>query len=542
MKAKQPKLIAVGLMASSSLWMASTGAAQANNGVEELLRINGVESSIGFASQISNAGDLDGDGTPDILVSAVDAKINGVPMGEAYAFSGANQQLIHRFSAPGAAGFGAIVTGGKDVDGDAVPDIFISSPFESDGGFTYSGAAFLYSGATGNLIYQFNGFANSEFSARSIAIVEDTNADDYADLLVGSPFAIAPGGLQTGAAYLYSGADGSLLTTYYGDHATQQFGLSVDGAGDVNGDGYGDIIIGSPFWSFSFSDRGKAEVFSGYDGSVLIEKMGIGSHRECGLVVSGVGDMDGDGLPDVAIRSQNPFDSERGEVAVESINGQLHRIFAPTTLNFFGLDLSAAGDVNQDGFDDLLVGAQDSLNNTGGAAYIYLGGSGSLLHRLDGQQPQGFFGASVASAGDHDGDGVPEVMVSAPWESSGVYLGGCVRLFSFHSYMTVASNAVSSSGGGVLGFQLSFPKAAGDQYYKILFSASAPGTFHYGVDIPLSMDRFVLNSYQGNYPFASSYDLQGRLNAFGDGAATSGPRNSIQAPSHRMVIFICTDG
>jgi hypothetical protein len=507
-------------LALSAFSLAPCVFAQGTSGVEELLEIGGPASYGLFGVSVSNAGDVDGDGTPDVLTGANFAEVGGVSSGSAYVYSGATGAMIYQFDGTAGSNFGAGVSGGGDVNNDGIADFIISAPAESVGGFSDSGACYVFSGATGLLLYQFNGQSDSAQSGFSVAMAGDTNDDGHEDLVIGAPGHSGTSLTFSGEAYLYSGKDGSLLRTFSGDQDDELLGYSVAAAGDVDGDGYDDVIVGAPNWDSSDTpDHGAAFVYSGFDGSVLISVFGPGSQANCGLVVCGVGDMNEDGIDDVGVRVNNPSDSFRGVVEVHSMHGLVHHLEAPLISEGFGLGIAGAGDINLDGRADLFVSAPVQGGTETGSLYVYLGGSESLMHRIAGERNGILFGQSVANAGDYNGDGVPEVMVGAPFETAGAFYNGAVHVYSFHPYMVANTNTISSSGGGLFGLQLDFPDAAGDQMYKVLFSASSPGTFRYGVDIALGMDKYVLRSYQGDLPFSNDFDFQGTLNAFGDATA-----------------------
>jgi len=113
--------------------------------------------------------------------------------------------------------------------------------------------------------------ADSEFESfgSSVSGVGDVNGDGVADLIVGAPFS-DNNGLGSGSARVFSGADGSILYNFFGDSSGDEFGTSVSGAGDVNGDGFADLIVGAPFGDGNNGfDTGGVRVFSGADGSIL---------------------------------------------------------------------------------------------------------------------------------------------------------------------------------------------------------------------------------------------------------------------------------
>ena len=161
-----------------------------------------------------------------------------------------------------------------DVNGDGVPD-FIVGAYRDDpvGGGTDAGSAYVFSGADGNLLYQVTGDTAGDLFGYSVSIAGDVNGDGRADFIVGA-YRDDPigGGTDAGSAYVFSGPDGSLLYQLTGDTAGDHFGYSVSGAGDVNGDGRADFIVGAIGDNpGGLTNAGSAYVFSGADGSLLYQ-------------------------------------------------------------------------------------------------------------------------------------------------------------------------------------------------------------------------------------------------------------------------------
>ncbi|MCJ7459407.1 MAG: FG-GAP-like repeat-containing protein, partial [candidate division Zixibacteria bacterium] len=155
--------------------------------------------------------------------------------------------------------FGYSVSGAGDVNNDGYADLIVGALLNSAGG-SFAGRAYVYSGQTGALLYTFTGEAAGDEFGCSVSGAGDVNKDGYADLIVGT-FAY-PGGTYAGRAYVYSGQTGALLYTFTGAAANDQLGVSVSGAGDVNKDGYADLIVGAHGNSAGGSFAGRAYVYS----------------------------------------------------------------------------------------------------------------------------------------------------------------------------------------------------------------------------------------------------------------------------------------
>ena len=166
--------------------------------------------------------------------------------------------------------FGNSVAGAGDVNRDGYDDFVIGANRASPGGRMGAGQATVFSGKDGSVLYTFNGLASGDFFGTSVAGAGDVNRDGFPDIVVGAHLASPGGRMGAGQATVFSGKDGSVLHTFNGLVANDFFGWSVAGAGDVNRDGGPDVIVGARMASpGGRSWAGRATVFSGKDGSVL---------------------------------------------------------------------------------------------------------------------------------------------------------------------------------------------------------------------------------------------------------------------------------
>lgn len=257
----------------------------------------------------------------------------------------------------------------------------------------------------------------------------DVNGDGFDDFIVGAPDA-SPGGLaQAGSAYIYSGANGSLIYRIDGPAAGDGFGASVSMAGDVDSDGFGDFIVGAPIVCLCLlrDDPGSAYVFSGADASLIYRVDGTAANDRFGTSVSIAGDVDGDGVPDFVVgapASRVSFFFGAGSAYVFSgaNGGLIYRKNGPALGFGLGRSVSGAGDVDSDGFDDFIAGASgadpDGLTDAG-SAFVYSGADGSVIHRIDGATSGDLLGLSVSGAGDVDGDGLSDFIIGATFADPG---------------------------------------------------------------------------------------------------------------------------
>ncbi len=271
-------------------------------------------------------------------------------------------------------------------------------------------------GQTQILLYELNGDFPEDQFGRSVSIAGDINSDGHDDILVGSPFD-GKNGFRAGLARVYSGKDGSTLFELYGDTMNGWFGMSVSDAGDINKDGHDDFII----CGLAHQGVNKfARVFSGKDGSVLFTFSDSMAHSV--VRASGAGDTNGDGYPDIIVG----FPSGRSHARVFSgkDGSTLHTFTLEGDTRVW---TSNGGDINNDGYADVMVGAPDIMVNgfpSSGKAFVFSGFDGSTLYSIDGawNEAIGFNDMGVADAGDINKDGYDDFVISGV-SSSKVYSG-----------------------------------------------------------------------------------------------------------------------
>lgn len=306
---------------------------------------------------------------------------------------------------------GSVVAVVPDADGDGVDDVLLCSPFLAFAGFQ-SGAAELHSGASGAKLLAVGGLAPLDHAGTSAIGLPDLDGDGRGDFAVGAPDADTPVD-GAGRVRVHSGADGAVLFEWLGAQQADGLGLSLAAAGDVNGDGVTDLLLGA--WR-AHAQRGRVELRSGASGALLREHVGGADGDRLGFSLCGLGDVDGDGRDDYAVgATQEGFDA--GYVRVHSgIDGAvLHTLVGRAPQEDFGAALCGAGDVDGDGSGDLAVGAvfAASLGAVRGRVDVHSGADAQLLWSREGSGELGQFGFALAGGRDLDGDGRDDVVASA---------------------------------------------------------------------------------------------------------------------------------
>ncbi|MFN3166438.1 MAG: FG-GAP-like repeat-containing protein [Phycisphaeraceae bacterium] len=292
--------------------------------------------------------------------------------------------------------------------------------------------------------YTIHGAALSDFMGRSVSGAGDLNKDGYDDVLIGAMGVDNPDGTQ-GQAIVVSGIDGSILYRFQGANSRDYFGDSVSGAGDVNNDGYPDLLVGAPNERVLGAANEYARIFSGRDGSPLYTLTAPTAATDFGSAVSGVGDVNNDGFDDVVIGAYSDDTAGSNAGAATVYSGRdgtiLYQFFGENDRNLFGFSVSGAGDLNQDGHADIVIGAKraDKGINTPGSVYIYSGIDGSHLYDRNnalggavfyGRKDFDQFGGAVSDAGDVNNDGFPDIIVGAETADVSAISSGAIKVIS----------------------------------------------------------------------------------------------------------------
>jgi hypothetical protein len=408
-----------------------------------------------YGQSVASAGDINGDGFVDILAAAPD-RTNGAGESDAGYFT------IHLcnqngpsypadLTVEGGSTFGMrlgeCVASAGDVNRDGYDDIIVGAPAS---GAIYQGRAFAWYGSATGITsatpnWTRNGLNPGDNLGTWVAGAGDVNGDGFADVLVSSPSADSGPLVDAGRVDLFLGSFSGLgatpQRTWFGVKSSQEFGWSAAGAGDVNGDGYDDVVIGSPYYDDIVLTRGgpdtlqaagRADVYyGGINGPATIpswSRFGDQDYSLLGYSVDGAGDLNGDGVSDFALGEMNYNYNGRVQVVFGSTSGVPDNtpLMIPSPLGGaqFGTTVSAAGDVDGDGYGDLAVTAP--LGPGGffheGFVFVYRGAPGGLSAdpptQIDAGQIIAPRRMPVANAGDMDGDSFDDVLVGSPGTST----------------------------------------------------------------------------------------------------------------------------
>ncbi|BBD65987.1 hemolysin-type calcium-binding region [Nostoc commune NIES-4072] len=465
-----------------------------NNG----FKINGIAAGDNSGTSVSNAGDINNDGIDDLIIGGRLASPNGnsyagqsyVVFGETNLGSGGSLNLS---DLNGTNGFkingitagdnsGTSVSNAGDINNDGIDDLIIGADADgaSPNGNSLTGQSYvvfggtnLGSGGTLNLSdlngtngFKIKGIAPYNLSGYSVSNAGDINNDGIDDLIIGAPGAgqsyVVFGGtnLGSGGTLNLSDLNGTNGFKINGIAGYDSSGRSVSNAGDINNDGIDDLIIGAYYNSAgqSYVVFGRTNLGSGgtlnlsdLNGTNGFKINGIAAGDFSGYSVSNAGDINNDGIDDLIIGATNA--SPNGN----SLAGQSYVVFGGTNLgsggtlnlsdlngtngfkingiapyNLSGSSVSNAGDINNDGIDDLIIGANfASLNGKDavGQSYVVFGGtnlgSGGTLNLSDLNGTNGFIingiavydnsGFSVSNAGDINNDSIDDLIIGAPY-------------------------------------------------------------------------------------------------------------------------------
>ncbi len=409
--------------------------------------------------KVGTAGDVNGDGVADVFVGApfYSAVVPFEVGGRISVYHGDRSQVstTAAWQRTGEVDSGLGLGGGcaADVNGDGYGDLLVGAPLQDERGNVNAGRVALFYGSPDGLNTEASAFApagqsGSKFGA-SLSLGGDLDADGLHDLLIGMPQYDA-GQTDEGEACVHQGRGyglfGSASRCFQSDQAGAKLGSKVQWLGDINLDGYDDIAIGAPGWDSSGSDRGAVFVWFGPESSIPSPAnpssadntlLGSGPGANFGRAIAGGFDVNGDGFTDMAVSDDHAIRLYRGSPSGLVLDTAWSFAAPPSSSGAFGDTLASAGDVNRDGFGDLLVtdSSYGAYPQNGGAAWLFLGGvdglSATPAWQVQETQSGARFGYAAISAGDVNGDGYSDLAIGAHLydQSGGITDEGRVDIF-----------------------------------------------------------------------------------------------------------------
>lgn len=413
---------------------------------------------LGYA--VDSGGDVNGDGYADVLVGAVKYTVTTYKGGAVFGFFGSPSGLdatpdwIFGGDQSGAE-LGTAVAFAGDVNGDMIDDIIVSAAkYNHDQ--PREGQVYVFYGSVSGLSstpdWTFESDQTDAYLGVSVDTAGDINGDGFDDVIMGAKW-YANGESNEGAVFLFYGSASGLSETpdriIEGNQVGASLGSAVAGAGDVNGDGFDDVLIGAPLHDDLGEDEGIVYLYLG-SGAGLCDApiwsvKGSQTDMRMGQAVSAAGDVNGDGKADILIGAPG-FDIDANPdvgaafvfagTATGAADEWLWTAVSNQPYALFGSAVNSAGDINQDGFADIAVGApqysQDQSEE--GVIYIYLGGPTGLEARphwrAEGNKSETDFGAAIGSGGDVNLDGYDDLVVGAPEFRNQTDLRGRAFLFT----------------------------------------------------------------------------------------------------------------
>lgn len=360
-----------------------------------------------YGYALAAAGDVNGDGVPDALISILSREVR--------VLSGFDWSVLATFDVPDPAFpslFGVRAAGLGDVDADGRDDFAVSQPSTQ----WYAGAVWVVSGATGAVLHAFRG-APGDFLGHQLAAVGDVDGDGVGDLAAAALNWVVPGH-ELEYVLVWSGRSGETLHRFDAPALGDLYGETVAAAGDIDGDGRADIAI-------SLHDGASTlEVRSGADGARLFAHLDPGTSG--GRPTTTLGDVDGDGRDDFVVARH---DHTGVATALWAYSGTGALLWSRAGNGAAGAALASVGDLDGDGNRDLLAGDPNAGPSSEGLVRVYSGRTGATLNEYPGPPGAYLTGGRVAELGDVDGDGTPELLVSddAGLGAVRVLRGGALR-------------------------------------------------------------------------------------------------------------------
>ncbi|MBI3817272.1 MAG: FG-GAP repeat protein [Planctomycetes bacterium] len=427
-------------------YSSARGAAEVRAGATgaSLYQIIGTSAGDHCGWSVASCGDVNADGKTEFAVGSPDAVPFAGVTGKVVIYNSTGSVYKTFNGAFSDERFGYSVSGGGDFNNDNKPDVVMGAPYMYDWG-TDAGVARLYSLTTGSIIQSVPGPTSGDAYGSAVRIVGDVNGDGFADFAVGAPFAdhkyyisvVLVTVNNAGSVQIRSGKDNTLLYTVWGTAEGDNLGTSVAACGDLNGDGISDFIAGAPQSGATSASPGYARVYSGANGSIIYTLASVINNEAFGYSVDGASDLNNDGWNDLLIGApkSSQYGLNAGYATAYSGKTGFYLWIAHDSIvgDQYGFSVAGLGaDVNGDGRDDVAVGAPFHYSNggSGGRVDVLSGANGNVIYTINGGGGGDEFGYSVAAAGDINLDGKTDVLAGAPYKSTLAALNGAVYAIS----------------------------------------------------------------------------------------------------------------
>ncbi|MEE9131834.1 MAG: hypothetical protein V3T84_17620, partial [Phycisphaerales bacterium] len=308
-----------------------------------------------------------------------------------------------------------------DLTDDGINDFVITAP-TNDGGGSNAGRIYVYSGSDGTELWRATGVSGGGQLGIDANRTGDINADGTPDVIAGGPFSGA------GRAVVYSGVDGGILHTFFGQFNGDRLGFRVASGGDANGDGHPDLLVSATFHDAAAFNAGRVYLYDGTDFSLLCTVDGESSSDEFGSALNFVGDRNNDGRDEFIVGARNAGPTSGGRAYLYSYNGKtcdlVHTFIPPSGAQGFGSLFAGGGqDINNDGTPDIYV-ADFNANR----AHVYSGTDFSQLWMLTGDGNGGFGLGEMID--DVNGDDHADLVLAAWVSNNGGFHAGKVFIYS----------------------------------------------------------------------------------------------------------------
>lgn len=507
---------------------------------EALLSVHGSQQAERHGISLDWIGDVDQDGADDFVVGSDGPLGPSGYLGSLTVYSAATGTVIVRIEPddlPNPGHLGSRVARLGDVTGDGVPEL--AAWVRDINGTSRSGVAVIEIQTVGVLFEVYSPLPGTDFGFWGLAGGTDLNGDGVPDFAV-TDYSYSLPVAGAGAVHAFDGRNGALLWTVTGNASTPHMGYAIAMTGDLDGDGHADVIANS------MQNGNTMHALSGLDGSQMYEIVGGPPNHDLGGPHS-CGDLDGDGLADfLGVAPDITSTAHLGVVTIRrGFDGAVqHRWDVPPRPNEEWGYGFGPGDLDGDGVPDVAIGAREhyAANGARGGVYVYSGRTYEPMALLESPSPPAetfTFGLSNAGTmGDVGSDGRTDLLVSDyGWKTGGLAAVGAAYVLAFDSFLMAEPRAISAAAGGAVQFRLDFPGSEASRQYLLLASEDLPGSESWrGVSIPLVRTPLLKTMAQSPPPVFDQ--PQGSLDANGDATITATlPPGALAAFVGRTVKF-----